>query len=31
MRFEDAFDAVKERFTRLIGEFGLSSQKELQG
>jgi propane monooxygenase small subunit len=31
MRFEDAFDAVKERFTRLIREFGLSSEKELQG
>jgi propane 2-monooxygenase small subunit len=30
-RFEDAFDAVKERFTRLVGEFGLSSEKELEG
>jgi propane monooxygenase small subunit len=30
-RFEDAFEAVKERFARLVGEFGLSSEKELQG
>jgi propane monooxygenase small subunit len=31
IRFEDAFDAVKERFTRLVREFGLSSEKELEG
>jgi propane monooxygenase small subunit len=30
-RFEDAFEAVKERFARLVGDFGLSSEKELQG
>jgi propane monooxygenase small subunit len=31
VRFEDAFDAVKERFSRLIHEFGLTSEKELEG
>jgi propane monooxygenase small subunit len=31
VRFEDAFEAVKQRFGRLIRDFGLASPKELEG
>jgi propane monooxygenase small subunit len=29
MRFEDAFDACKQRFERLIADFGLQAAKEV--
>ena len=31
IRFEDAFEAVKQRFGHLIRDFGLTSPKELEG